>query len=357
MSRAENKVGVSGIGSIGTEAVNQLLSGDLNINLGACTSRRPATSYIERLRWGSTHPERPIKEVFADESTINIDGEEIPFQQYSYTFDNNGKLNSLNGLTIWKDTETSIILEATGVIKTKEEAWQQIEQAGAFAVVIPSPGKGDIQSISYGLNHVEIDLSNPVFATESCTSNCAVFPINTLMLEKFKIQSVFGVTTHTRTESNSLIDSTQSHGDPRRSRAATVNIIPTSTGANKGILRLLPELSRNNVSVMLSSNRVPVDEVSRLDMFINVDDTRGISTEKLHDIFIEYSKTVYAGVMGIAPENSVSLMFSGSTLRSILDLQETYVYPGGFRVSAWYPNVAGPTRGALDLISYIASKL
>lgn len=351
-------VGFMGLGAIVSEAVEQYLNDDYSWTLAAISSRQPASVYQEKLRWNTDRPQIPIRQVQTDIACITIDGHPISFQQFSFSRHPDTKeLQPLDGLTIWKDQHVALVLEATGQIKNYQDAVKHIEVAGALAVVIPSPAGEGVQSISIGINEKTLDLSSPVFATESCTTNCAVPILKVLQDQGFQIENIRGLTTHTRTDSNKLLDGPTTHKDPRRSRAATANIIPTTTGASKGILRLLPDLSENNVPVIVKCNRVPVDDVSRLDLFITLKNNRGITTEALMDLFTDYANGPLSNVMTIAVANSVSRMYTGSKYRSIIDPNETYVQGNDIVVGAWYANVSGPTKGALDLISFVLNRL
>lgn len=351
------RVGIIGLGATATEAIHQLLEDGQGLDLAALASRKPARVYIETLRWNSHYPERPVKNVTASEGEIIIDGGRIPFQQFEYRRDENEQLINVRELRAWTENQVAIALEATGTMHSLDEALMHINQAGVAAVVIASPAKDKIPSFCIGINENQWDpSSHPVVATESCTTNCAVYPIK-ILDEHFGVERIFGVSTHIRTGSNQLIDRPNRHEDPRRSRAATVNIIPTTTGAQEGVLRLLPQLADRGVSVKIRSRRVPVDNISLLDLDVTMRQGTQLTTEKLMDLLTEHAQGPLQGIMGIAPEYAVSTMFVGQKLQCIIDPTETIAEGRHATISAWYPNIPGPITGALSMARVMASKL
>ena len=156
----------------------------------------------------------------------------------------------------WGELGVDLVLECTGIFRTKEKAGMHL-QAGAKDVIMSAPAKGDgVQTIVLGVNDADLDRRKNVFSNASCTTNCLA-PIAKVLNDSFGLEQGFITTIHAYTADQNLQDGP--HADLRRSRAAAVNMVPTSTGAAKAVAKVIPELAG-----VLTGNavRVPTPNVS-----------------------------------------------------------------------------------------------
>jgi glyceraldehyde 3-phosphate dehydrogenase len=233
----------------------------------------------------------------------------------------------------WKELGVDIAFEATGIFATRDQAAMHLE-AGANRVLVSAPATGADLTVVYGVNHDQLDASHTVVSNASCTTNCLA-PVAHVLNQAIGIDRGFMTTIHAFTGDQSTVDSL--HGDLRRARAASVSMIPTSTGAAKAVGLVLPELAGKLDG---TSIRVPTPNVSLIDF--KFDAGRETSVEEVNAAIQKAAAGPLKGVLETNEAPLVSTDFNHNPASSTFDLTQTQVIEGTFvRVMSWYDNEWG----------------
>jgi len=242
-----------------------------------------------------------------------------------------------------------IVLECTGFFTNKESASKHID-AGAKRVLVSAPAKGVDLTVVYGVNHKELTADHVVVSNASCTTNCLA-PFAKVLNEKIGIERGLMTTIHSYTNDQKILD--QIHSDPRRARAAAMNMIPTSTGAAVAVGLVLPDLKGKLDG---SSIRVPTPNVSVVDLtFVPKRDT---TAEEVNALLKEAAEGELKGVLGYTEEPLVSIDFNHDAHSSTIDSLETSVLEGKLvRVLSWYDNEWGFSNRMIDTAGVMAKFL
>ncbi|MGH6746626.1 glyceraldehyde-3-phosphate dehydrogenase (NAD+) [Novosphingobium sp. PhB57] len=242
-----------------------------------------------------------------------------------------------------------IVLECTGFFTNKESASKHID-AGAKRVLVSAPAKGVDLTVVYGVNHKELTADHVVVSNASCTTNCLA-PFAKVLHEKIGIERGLMTTIHSYTNDQKILD--QIHSDPRRARAAAMNMIPTSTGAAVAVGLVLPDLKGKLDG---SSIRVPTPNVSVVDLtFVPKRDT---TTEEVNALLKEAAEGELKGVLAFTEEPLVSIDFNHDAHSSTIDSLETSVLEGKLvRVLSWYDNEWGFSNRMVDTAGVMAKFL
>ena len=250
----------------------------------------------------------------------------------------------------WQKLKVDLVLECTGKFRTKEESDLHL-QAGAKRVIISAPAKDDdILTVVMGVNEKNIKKTNKIISLASCTTNC-LSPVTKIIQDTFGIKKAIMTTIHSYTATQNILDG--SHKDLRRSRAACLNIVPTTTGAALATTKVIPEL-KNKFDGM--SMRVPTPVGSLCDIvFITKKKT---NEEEVNDVFRKMCKTKkYKGVVKAEDEEIVLADIVGSSFSSIVDLSSTKVVGDDLvKVIVWYDNEWGYSSRLVDAILYLQGK-
>ncbi len=265
--------------------------------------------------------------------------------------DNNGIL--VNGTLIpvsshrnpadipWRETGAEYVLECTGFFRDQDKAKAHID-AGADKVIISAPAKGNVKTIVMGVNEEEYDPTlHHVISNASCTTNCLA-PVAQVILNNFGIQRGLMTTIHAYTGDQRLLDFP--HADLRRSRAAALSMIPTSTGAAAAVALVIPELKNKFEGLAV---RVPTPDVSLVDIVIEVERETTVpevnrALQEADGRFLRY-----------CDEPLVSIDFQGDPHSSIVDALSTRVLGTSVKVMSWYDNEWGYSNRMLDLVLHM----
>ena len=248
----------------------------------------------------------------------------------------------------WGEVGAEYVVESTGMFLTKEKAQAHID-AGAKKVVMSAPSKDDTPMFVMGVNNDKYTSDMTFVSNASCTTNCLA-PIAKVLNEKFGIVEGLMTTVHSVTPTQKLLDGA-SLKDWRGGRAATGNIIPSSTGAAKAVGKVIPEL---NGKLTGMSMRVPTLDVSVVDLTAKL--AKPASYEEICKAMKEASEGELKGVLGYTDEPVVSSDFLGDSRTSIFDadagiaLTDTFV-----KVVSWYDNECGYSNKMVELIRYMSS--
>ncbi len=247
----------------------------------------------------------------------------------------------------WKDKKVDIILECTGVFASKEKAMSHIE-SGASKVIVSAPCSGADITVVQGVNNENINIDHQIISNASCTTNCLA-PVAFVIDKEFGIENGYMTTIHSFTGDQNTVDTF--HKDLRRARAASTNIIPTSTGAAKAVGLVLPHL---NGKLDGTAIRVPTPNVSLVDFKFNT--KKNITIENLNNKFQEYANGSLKGILGVDTEPKVSSDYNHDARSSILDLSETTTVSDNFgRVLTWYDNEWGFSNRMLETTAQVCN--
>ena len=234
----------------------------------------------------------------------------------------------------WKELNVDIVMECTGFFTTKEAASAHL-RAGAKKVIISAPGGKDVDAtVVFGVNQNVLKASDTVISNASCTTNCLA-PLAMALNEGLGIVDGLMTTIHSYTNDQVLTD--VYHNDPRRARAAALNIIPTRTGAAAAVGLVLPEL---NGKLDGFAVRVPTINVSVVDLTFNA--SRNTSVEEVNKVMKAASEGKLKGILEYNTEPLVSTDFNHNPASSIFDSTQTRVIGGSLvKVLSWYDNEWG----------------
>ncbi|WP_295582703.1 type I glyceraldehyde-3-phosphate dehydrogenase [uncultured Oscillibacter sp.] len=332
----KTKIGINGFGRIGRLVFRAALSRE-DVEVVGLNDPFMSPDYMAyMLRYDSTHGKFP-GEVSYEDNALIVNGKKIAVFTEKETKD-----------IPWASVGADYICECTGQHLTKEKCQGHID-AGAKHVVMGAPSKDDTPMFVMGVNNQKYTSDMTFVSNASCTTNCLA-PIAKVLHEKFGIKDGLMTTVHSVTPTQKLLDGA-SMKDWRGGRAATANIIPSSTGAAKAVGKVIPSL---NGKLTGMSMRVPTLDVSVVDLTVNLE--KPASYEDICKAMKEASEGELKGVLGYTDEPVVSSDFLGDARTSIFDataglaLTDTFV-----KVVSWYDNECGYANKMVELISYMAS--
>ena len=330
------RVGINGFGRIGRLVARHLKARE-NIDLVAINDLTSPEMLGYLFKHDSVHGLYKGS-VEVDGQTITIDGDAMKV----FAERDPAKLP-------WKEIGVDYVFEATGLFRDRETAGGHLT-AGAKKVIITAPGKTVDETFVMGVNNEIYDpQSHHVVSNASCTTNCPA-PMAKVLHETVGIKHGWLTTTHAYTNGQKLLD-VQS-GDMRRSRAAAINIIPTSTGAARAISLVYPVLAGKLDGAAM---RVPVPDGSVCDLIFVAG--RDGTIDELRQAMIEAANGELKGILRAADEPLVSTDIIGETHSSIVDLELiSQVAPNFFRVVSWYDNENSYSVRCVDLLEYMAEK-
>ena len=335
---AEKKINIAfnGFGRIGRNLIRTLIK-DSKYNIVAINARTTVDVRAHLFKYDSIHGHFD-GEISYELDNLIIDGHLIP------NFDRNtpAKLP-------WGELEVDYVIDSTGKFTDKHSLSQHIE-AGAKNVIVCSPAADVDATLIYGVNETDYKLQeNNIVSASSCTTTCLT-PLLKVLQKQYGIKQGFITTVHSFTMGQTLLDS--SHPDLRRARAATISMIPTSTGAAKNVGVVLPELEGKLDG---SSIRVPVPNVSLLDMSIEL--SADTDVEDIHAVFEKEAKGKMKGIISVSCEPLVSVDYVGSEYSSVIDCLSTNVLNKRFlKLLAWYDNEHGYCCRVIDLLDFLTKK-
>jgi glyceraldehyde 3-phosphate dehydrogenase len=333
------KVGINGFGRIGRNIYRAAHDLNPDVEIVAVNDLGDAHTFAHLLKHDTALGTfRPRVEARGHE--IGVDGRVVKFLSVR----DPGELP-------WRELGVDIVVESTGLFTDANKARVHIDRGGARKVIISAPATNQDYTVVMGVNHRGYDpAAHHVISNGSCTTNCFV-PLAKVLNDNFGIERGMMTTIHAYTADQKLQD--LPHKDLRRARAAADNIIPTSTGANRAVAEVLPELSGKFVGM---SFRVPVLDVSVVDL--SVDLGRSTSVEEINGAFEEAAGGELQGVLAVSHEELVSSDFKTDPHSSIVDAPLTLVLGDrSAKVVSWYDNEWGFSCRMVDLITYMAERL
>jgi len=317
------RVAINGFGRIGRLVLRAALeSGRRDIEFVAINDLGSAEANAHLLKYDSVHGRFPGA-VRATKNAIRIGNKSIRVLAER----DPSKLP-------WQDLGIDVALECTGLFATKEKAASHLN-AGAKRVLVSAPASGADITVVYGVNHGKLRKGHKVISNASCTTNCLVPPAFVLN-KAVGIEQGFMTTIHAFTGDQRTVDTL--HSDLRRARAASVSMIPTSTGAARAVGLVLPELAGRLDGTAI---RVPTANVSLIDLKFVA--KRKTSVEEINDAIVKAAKSgPLKGILATNDEPLVSVDFNHNPASSVFDLTQTQVIDGKLvRILSWYDNEWG----------------
>ncbi|HWS43565.1 MAG TPA: type I glyceraldehyde-3-phosphate dehydrogenase [Pseudoflavonifractor sp.] len=330
------KVGINGFGRIGRLVFRAGLSNP-NLEFVAINDPFMSPDYMAyMLKYDTIHGQYK-GEISFDESSITVDGRKILF------FAEKDPAN-----IPWGKVGVEYVVDATGIFHSKDKAQAHID-AGAKKVVYSGPSKDDTPMFVMGVNQDTYTKDMTFVSNASCTTNCLA-PIAKVLNDKFGIADGLMTTVHSTTATQMTVDGA-SKKDWRGGRAASGNIIPSSTGAAKAVGVVLPELKGKLTGM---SMRVPTLDVSVVDLTVNL--KTPAKYEEICAAMKAASEGELKGILGYTEDAVVSSDFIGDARTSIFDAKAGIALTDTFvKVVSWYDNEWGYSNKVLELIQHMYS--
>ncbi|MDD3927241.1 MAG: type I glyceraldehyde-3-phosphate dehydrogenase [bacterium] len=331
------KVAINGFGRIGRLIFRAGLDEE-DLEFVAVNDLTDAETLAYLLQFDSVHGGF-MGEVEAKDGSIMVDGKELEVLSEK----DPGKLP-------WNEMGVDLVIESTGFFESREKSLPHIEGGGAKKVIITAPAKGADLTCVIGVNE---DLYDPekhlVVSTASCTTNALAVPLKVLN-DRLGVVKGFINTAHSYTNSQALLDSPK--GKLRRSRAAAINLVPTSTGAARAIGLVIPELEGKMDGLAV---RTPTPAGSIIDITCQV--RRETSVDEVNDILMEVStQERMEDVLFVTDQELVSSDIVGSYYSSIIDSSSTMVLGDMVKIMAWYDNEWGYSCRVVDMALLMGEK-
>jgi len=323
------RVAINGFGRIGRNILRAIVeSGRTDIEVVTINDLGPVETNAHLLRFDSVHGRFP-HEVAVDGDTISVGRGKI-------------KVTAIKSPAElpYKDLGVDIALECTGIFTARDKA-AALLSAGAKRVIVSAPSDGADLTVVYGVNHDKLTKEHLVISNASCTTNCLA-PVAKVLNDAIGIERGFMTTIHSYTGDQPTLDTL--HKDLYRARAASLSMIPTTTGAAKAVGLVLPELKGKLDG---SAIRVPTPNVSVVDLkFVAKKPT---STDEINKAIIAAADGALKGVLGYTDKPNVSSDFNHDSHSSVFHLDQTKVIDGTFvRILSWYDNEWGFSNRMAD---------
>jgi glyceraldehyde 3-phosphate dehydrogenase len=247
------------------------------------------------------------------------------------------KIKMINEMNVeklpWKEENIDLVVDCTGLFTKAEDAKKHIA-AGAKRVLISAPAKGHDCTIVYGINNSALKKEHKIISAGSCTTNC-VAPMAKIINDKFGIKAAHFVTTHAMTATQKLID-TYGKKDYRGGRAASINIVPSTSGASISVVEVIPQLKGKLEGYAL---RVPVVDGSITSLFAKVE--KPATVKEVKDLFKNKSSTDMKGILEYTDEQLVSCDIVNNPASCIFDSELVKVVDDTISIAGWYDNEYG----------------
>jgi glyceraldehyde 3-phosphate dehydrogenase len=336
------RIGINGFGRIGRLFFRALRGCD-DIEVLAINDLADAPTLAHLLKYDSVHGKyRGVvsaipKKSETDEQFLVVDGKKILVASEK----DPAKLP-------WKKLGIEIVFESTGIFTDRAGMQKHIE-AGAKKVLLSAPPKGkeDAKTVVMGVNDKTLQPSDVYISNASCTTNCLA-PLVKVLHESFGIEYGLMTTCHAYTNDQRIADLI--HKDPRRARAAAINIIPTSTGAAKAVGEVIPELNGKLSGISL---RVPVADGSIVDFVAVL--KKDVTKEEVNAAMKKAAEGPLKGLLEYTEDPIVSSDVIGNPVSSLFDASSTMVMQKRMvKVLSWYDNEWGYSKRCVDLIRLMA---
>jgi len=329
------KVGINGFGRIGRVVLRTALKYGSDVDFVAVNDLTDAKTLAHLLKYDSVHGNLE-EEVVAKDNALVVNGKEIRV----FAEPDPAKI-------AWDELGCDIVLESSGRFTKRDDAAKHLRGSVKY-VIISAPAKNEDITVCLGVNEDKLDLkTHKVISNASCTTNCLA-PVAKVLNDTFGITKGIMTTVHAFTNDQKILD--LPHKDLRRARAASLSMIPTSTGAAKAVGLVLPELNGKLDGIAV---RVPTPNVSLVDLTFNSE--KATSAEEINEALRKAAAGPLKGILQCEDGDLVSIDFKGNPNSSIVDTGFTRsIDPHMHKVLSWYDNEWGYSNRVRDLCNYIA---
>ena len=333
------KVAINGFGRIGRAVTRILIERSGELDLVAVNDLADAKSLAHLFKYDSTMGKWSGTVEVKDDALV-INGKEIKV------------LGVRNPAELpWSDMGVEVVVESTGIFRTKESpkgGYGDHVKAGAKKVVLTVPAKDAIEAmVVLGVNDEALTADTTFVSNASCTTNCLA-PLAKVLHESFGIKRGVMTTVHGYTNDQRVLD--MIHSDLRRTRAAALNIIPTTTGAAKAVGKVIPELNGKLDGFAL---RVPVPVGSCVDLVVDLD--KDVTAEQVNAAVKAASEGALKGILEYCDEPIASTDIIQNPASSIFDSLCTMVMDKNMvKVVSWYDNEWGYSNRTVDIMKMMA---
>lgn len=329
-------VGINGFGRIGRNFFRASLANP-EINVVGINDLTPNKTLAHLLKYDSILGRLGLEVTFTDDS-ITVDGKTIKI------FSERDPVN-----LPWAALKADVVLESTGHFTKAADAGKHIT-SGAKKVIISAPASDEDITIVMGVNHENYDPANHhIISNASCTTNCLA-PMAKVLADNWGIVKGFMTTIHAYTNDQVILDFP--HQDLRRSRAAAINMIPTSTGAAKAISLVLPELKGKLDGYAM---RVPIPTGSATDLTVEL--AKEATVAEINAAMKAASEGSLKGYLTYTEDPIVSSDIVTDPSSCIFDSGLTKVIGNQVKIVGWYDNEWGYSNRLVDLVSYVGAKI
>lgn len=332
------RVGINGFGRMGRLALREAWDWpDLEIvHINEVKGGSETAAHL--LEFDSVHG-RWRRDIRADDNSVVIDEKAVSFSE-----------DKSPGDVSWDKMGVDIVIESSGKFRTTE-LLQPYFDRGVKKVIVAAPVKEGALNIVMGVNdHLYEPDKHHLLTAASCTTNCLA-PVVKVLHEKIGIEHGVITTIHDQTNTQTIVDAP--HKDLRRARAASLSLIPTTTGSATAITLIYPELKGklNGHAV-----RVPLLNASITDAVFEV--KRKVTEEEVNSLFKEAEATYLKGILGVEERPLVSIDFKGDKRSSIVDALSTMVVDDTqLKILAWYDNEMGYVHRMMELCKKVSASL
>ena len=331
------KFGINGFGRIG-RLVFRLAHANKDIDVVQVNDITDAATLAHLLKYDSVHGVFP-GDVKTEGGSLVVDGKKIKVSAEKDP-----------ASLPWGDLGVDIVIESTGVFRKKDQIEKHL-QAGARKVLLTVPAKSEIDAtIVLGVNDDDLKPEHKIVSNASCTTNCLA-PIAKVLNDEFGIESGLMTTVHAFTNDQRTLD--LPHKDLRRARAASLSIIPTTTGAAKAVAKVIPELDGKMDGFAM---RVPTPDGSVVDLTAMLE--KDVSVDEINSAMKKAADGPMKGILEYTEDPIVSVDIVGNPHSSIFDSLSTMVMGGSGRlvkVVSWYDNEWGYSNRVVDLAMKMAA--
>ncbi|KPJ62202.1 MAG: glyceraldehyde-3-phosphate dehydrogenase [Planctomycetes bacterium DG_23] len=331
------RVSINGFGRIGRIVYRVLATRGDEFEVAAVNDLADAQTLAILLKYDSVHRRFP-GEVSVKDGSLVVNGKKIKV------------LSERDPANLpWKEMKIDFVVESTGVFRYRKEIAKHIE-AGAKKVLLTVPPRDDIDAmIVLGVNEDDLTGEEQIISNASCTTNCVV-PMAKVVNDSFGIEHGLMTTIHAYTNDQRILDLI--HKDPRRARAAAVNIIPTTTGAARAAGEIIPELEGKIDGMAM---RVPVSDGSVTDLVTAV--KKEVSAEEVNAAFRAAAGGPLKGIIEYTEDPIVSSDVVGNPASCVFDAQSTMVIDSKLvKTVGWYDNEWGYSNRVVDLMALVMEK-
>ncbi len=332
------KVGINGFGRIGRQSLKALIERSPEVEVVAVNDLVDVATNALLFKHDSTYGAYPGTVEHTDDAIV-VDGKAVKVLQVKDP-----------AQLPWRDLGVDVVVESTGIFTDATKAKAHLD-AGARKVIISAPAKNEDVTLVLGVNEDAYDpATHHIISNASCTTNCLA-PAAKVVHDGWTIKRGLMNTIHSYTNDQRILD--VAHKDPRRARAAALNIIPTTTGAAKALALVIPDLKGKFDGFSL---RVPTPTVSVVDFTAELE--RPATADELNAAFRAAAAGPMKGILGVSDDPLVSSDFRGDARSSIIDAASTMSLGGTFvKVITWYDNEWGYSCRVADLVSYVGARL